>query len=132
MIAGGSPAGAQTIQQGGEIDDFAHRELTLLIRQAVTDKSAGSIANVPNPHSSVILWVNDVTPTRGDHSHRFSTKADLTHHSMPKRGSGGKELEVRRRIKRRTKLVDGRSEDAGRNQNEIAKMMMATHVAEQS
>src|SRR5712672_1861292 len=115
MIAGGSPASAQTVQQDGEIDDFARRELTLLIGQVVTDNPAGSVAHIPNPHGSVILLVNDVTPTRGDHSHRFSAKADLAHHSMPKRGSGRKELEVRRRIKRRTKLVDGRNEDVGRN-----------------
>ena len=132
MIAGRSPASAQTIQQGRVIDDYARWELTLLIGQAVTDKPAGSIANIPNPHGSVILLVNDVTPTRGHYSHRFSAKADFAHHSMPKRGGGRIELEVCRRIKCRTKPVDGRSEDAGWNQNEVAKMMMATHVAEQS
>jgi hypothetical protein len=131
MIAGRSPAGAQAIQQGRVIDDYARRELTLLIGQAVTDKAAGSIANIPDTHGSVIPLVNDVTPTRGDYSHRFSAKADLAHHSMPKSGGGRIELEVRRRIKHRTNLVDARSEDAGWNQNEIAKMMVATHVAEQ-
>jgi hypothetical protein len=132
MIAGGSPAGAQTIQQGRVVDDYAHRELTLLIGQAVTDKPAGSIAHIPNPHGSVTLLVNDVTPTRGNYSHRFSAKSDLAHHSVPKRGSGRIELEVRRRIKHRTKFVDACREDAGRDKNEIAKMMVATHVAEQN
>lgn len=132
MIARGTPASAQTVQQGRVIDDYSHWELTLLIGQAVTDKSAGFIANIPNPHRSVIVLVNDVTPSRGDYPHRFSAKADLAHHSMSKRRCGRIELEVRRRIKHRTKLVDWRSEDAGWNQNEIAKMMMATHVAEQS
>jgi hypothetical protein len=114
------------------IDDYTQGKLTLLSGQAVTDKPTGSIANIPNTHGSVILFVNDVTPTRGDYSHRFSAKADLAHYSMPKKRSGRIELEVRRRIKHRTELVDGRSEDAGWNQNEIAKMMMAAHVAEQS
>jgi hypothetical protein len=114
------------------IDDYSHWELTLLIGKAVTDKPGGFIANIPNPHCSVIPPVNDVAPSCGDYSHRFCAITDFAHHAMSKSGGCRIELEVRRRVKHRTKLVDPRSEDARWNQNEIAKMVMATHVPEQS
>ena len=47
-------------------------------------KPTAAIADIPNANSSVVVFINDVAPTRRNDSHRFSAKSYFAHESVPK------------------------------------------------